>query len=593
MKIKYSIYLFVLFFISTKLNAQSLPQNRKTDWTIVGLKDTSTSNLVDIIFDDYGANNIGQQTNDSIFKYLVDSVGIENKRIVFSAGEYLFKNEIELTNNLVLKGQGADKTTLIFDLVENGHGIKIQGMYENDTSFFLYNGILETNFIVLDNTNNLVEGDWIQIFQNDSSFVTSDWALGTIGQIVQIQSIIQDTIYLNSNLRLEYALTKNPFILKLKPKQNIGIECLKIVRLDNTAPFQSSNIYFDKAVNCWVNGIESNFCTFSHIQARFSSNLHISNSFFQEAFEYGGNGRAYGVMLHLTTNECLVENNIFKHLRHAMILQAGANANVFSFNYSIEPERTEIPFDFAADMVLHGNYPYLNLFEQNIGQHISIDNSHGPNGPFNTFFRNRAELWGIYFTASNSPNQNLIGNEITNTTFPYANLNYTINGANQFQYANIDQGVVLPSANQILVDISYAYEQMPNFLNANQWAKLGTLDSFNIVSIPAKDRFLNEDLSKAYCVSYEDTIQNNINILNEKYSLVTIYPNPTADFLVINANTLRGEIRIFDLFGNLLLKKEWKESDSILYLKDFKSGLYILSFDFLNGEIINKKLIIH
>ncbi len=44
-----------------------------------------------------------------------------------------------------------------------------------------------------------------------------------------------------------------------------------------------------------------------------------------------GRLEAYGTMLHFTTGECLIENNIFEHLRHSTIVQAGANGNVFGY----------------------------------------------------------------------------------------------------------------------------------------------------------------------------------------------------------------------------------------------------------------------
>lgn len=101
-------------------------------------------------------------------------------------------------------------------------------------------------------------------------------------------------------------------------------------------------------------------------------------------------------MIQFTSNECLVQNNVFDYLRHAMILQAGANANVFAYNYSFNPFWTSTPSNSAGDMVLHGNYPYLNLFEQNQGENIIIDNSHGPNGPFNTFLEIAHPLMGSF-----------------------------------------------------------------------------------------------------------------------------------------------------------------------------------------------------
>ena len=168
------------------------------------------------------------------------------------------------------------------------------------------------------------------------------------GQVVRIKSILSHKLILDSPLRLDFHMTRSPYIVKIHPVKNVGIQCLKIHRMDNTAPEQSSNINFSYAVNCWVRDIESENCTFSHIQANHSSNLAISGSYFHHAFGYGGGGRAYGVMLQATTNECLVENNIFEHLRHSMIVQSGANANVFSFNYSLDPYWDSTPNDAAG-----------------------------------------------------------------------------------------------------------------------------------------------------------------------------------------------------------------------------------------------------
>jgi hypothetical protein len=95
----------------------------------------------------------------------------------------------------------------------------------------------------------------------------------------------------------------------------------------------------------------------------------------------GGGGKGYGIMVQNTSGDCLIENNIFRHLRHSMILQAGSNGNVFGYNYSIDPYWTEVslPSNAAGDIVLHGNYVYANLFEGNLGQQIVIDDSHGIN----------------------------------------------------------------------------------------------------------------------------------------------------------------------------------------------------------------------
>jgi hypothetical protein len=41
---------------------------------------------------------------------------------------------------------------------------------------------------------------------------------------------------------------------------------------------------------------------------------------------YGGGGKGYGISAEYTSGQCLIENNIFKHLSHSMLVQSGAKA---------------------------------------------------------------------------------------------------------------------------------------------------------------------------------------------------------------------------------------------------------------------------
>jgi len=184
-------------------------------------------------------------------------------------------------------------------------------------------------------------------------------------------------------------------------------------------------------------------------------------------------------MVETTSSECKIENNIFKHLRHSMILQAGANGNVFTYNYSTDPywETSYSPPNSAGDVVLHGNYPYRNLFEGNVVQNIVIDNSHGSNGPYNTFLRNRAALYGIFMSADNSPSQNFLGNEIPLATPPYGL--YLLQGVDHFEYGNNHRGVIIPSGTQQFDDSSYAFKSKPAFLLQSSWRGIGTPNAMN------------------------------------------------------------------------------------------------------------------
>lgn len=581
---RYWVIFFLNIFIAVASFSQTLPSNRSVNWSLAGLRDTSTSNFQLMNMNSIGAIGDGVTPNDSIINYAITISSSNGAYLIFSSGNFLFNNTINLDDNIILKGNGADSTIFTFDLGGSGHSIKISGTSTNDTSYLIQQGVKDSNFIEINNPSLFSSGDWIRIIQNDSDLITSSWAYGTIGQIVKIVSINNNQIYLDSPLRRDYNLSRAPYIKKINPIKNVGIECLKINRLDSTSPQQSSNIYFNYAVNSWVKGVESENCSYSHVGGRNSSNLYINKSYFHHGFGYGGGGRAYGVMLHSTANECLVEDNIFEHLRHSMIVQSGANGNVFSYNYSTDPYWDSSPNNSAGDMVLHGNYPYSNLFEQNICRNIVIDNSHGPNGEHNTFFRNRAEGYGVFFSANNSPNQNLIGNDISNTSFPYNLVNYTISGSGHFLYGNNNKGTIDPIGTSNLPDISYSYSQQPSFIPAGQWSGIGTPNSMNANDIPAYDRFISSSSLNASCSQMITSIKK-INEIN-----TIIYPNPTEGIININSKEFIYRVKVLDAFGNTIINQLVYNHKESVDLSDYSNGIYFIQI-FSKNDVITSKLI--
>jgi hypothetical protein len=198
--------------------------------------------------------------------------------------------------------------------------------------------------------------------------------------------------------------------------------------------------------------------------------------------------------------------------------------------------------------VLHGNFVYANLFEQNDVQNIVIDNSHGGNGPYNTFLRNRASLYGIFFSDNTSPSQNFIGNEIPNTGFPYSAVNYNILGNDQFVFGNNNKGTVAPAGTSNLQDTSYYYAEKPAFVQAYQWGRIGLPHAMNSAKVPATNRFEGNDIFAGAC-GKEDYYAG----LSEgvKYA---IYPNPVSATLWVRGAGQGDIFRIYDLQG-----RNWME----------------------------------
>lgn len=487
--VRYFTAFFLLAIITASAVAQVIPANRITDFTMVGYPGKiPVYPLVKNIIN-FGGTGNGTSTNDLALQQAISSLNNQQGIVYFPAGTYLFNKSILPGNGIVLKGEGAGNTTLLFNLAGSNDLIKIAGAATNIVANITSSIYKNSTSLPADNASLFEVNDYVKIFQNDAALVNDSWALESVGQIVQITNIEDNNIYFTSALRRNYLLKDAPKIRKLTMVTGVGIECLTIKRLDATA-LQTSNIYFLNAANCWVRGVESDNSNFAHVKISGSTHIEVSNNYFHSAFAYGVNGQGYGVTCEFTSGNCKIENNIFRQLRHAMLLQAGANGNAFSYNYSLQPFNTDtFPNNLSGDIVLHGNYPYQNLFEGNIVQNIIADVSHGINGPFNTFLRNRAELYGIFIVDGGGDSTNIVGNEITGKG--YLQGNYYLEGTGNFEYGNTKKDTLVPEGTTQLTEKSYLYSSTPAFWNtAAAWPSMGRPNLPGTNTIPAKQRYL-------------------------------------------------------------------------------------------------------
>ena len=494
------ILTFLLIVIVYCSYSQVIPSSRSTNWSLAGYAGiipvyTAVENITD-----HGGSGNGITLNDAALQNAITALNGQAGIIYFPAGAYLFNSPVMLRSGLVLKGEGSDYTKLQFNLAGSNDLVTIAGSTSASIANITSSVFKDQSSLDVDNPSLFQVNDYIKIYQNDAALVNDAWALESVGQVIHIENISGNTIYFTNPLRRNYLLADAPRIRRFTMITGSGIECLKIKRMDQTTtPLPKSNIYFSNAANCWVKGVESDSCNFAHIQIANSSNIEISNCYFHGAFGYAG-GEGYGISCEFTSGECLIANNIFKHLRHSMLLQSGANGNVFEHNYSIEPFKSESPpNDLSGDIVMHGNYPYLNLFEGNIVQNILVDASHSINGPYNTLFRNRAESYGLIISSGAGDSTNIIGNEITGTGPGKGN--YLMQGNGNLEYGNNKNNTIIPAGTVSLPDSSYFYNSIPVFWNiASIWPSVGIPNSLNTGSIPAKARY-NTGYDLSYCLA--------------------------------------------------------------------------------------------
>ncbi len=563
-----------------------IPDSIKFDWQNSGSTAMNTPvkkvNVTDIGF----ANN-GIIDNSTLLQNRINSHQSDTQLLLFfPAGSYKFSKTIYLKSNITLAGEGATKTKLIFDNSGTGNLFEISA--SQSSSFNSVKGTLKIHSKSILTDSELTPNTYYELLVDGSGLATSSWAMNSIAQLFKVDSIKTTTSFISSELKLNYDQLTNPRIRKIIPIQNVHFQFFKLERLDKTTG-QTNNFNFSYTTNCTVMGVESFKSNMSHLTFSKSYRNQVSDCYFHHAFDYGGGGKAYGVELSYSASNCLVENNIFDNLRHSVLLQSGANGNVISGNYSINPFWSEaiLPANSAGELVLHGNYPFANLFEGNQVGNIVVDNSHGFNGPGNVFYRNRAELWGIFMNADAGSSTHFLGNENTGNFNMFSGTGNTI-------LFNYTPGADTSAFKNSTLPKSFYTPSIPNWWPSQKpYPCIGLLRYKPFTHIPAKYRYSHDSLralnrsshvfianlkptlkkiNNQYSCELESKVQVNVvNLVLEKFDAsqtkwVPLTANLSNTFLfqseIIKENiVLTNEMVCFRWKANGIQNQEWT-SDS-------------------------------
>ncbi len=467
--------------------AEIIPPERRIDWT-PGIPNTFPYKPGIKL---YGAAGDGKKDDTAAFVItLKTGFPSEGGILHIPEGTYLIKETLLIDRGIILRGEGADKTHLIFDL--NGQAkncIEIvtykRGKWVNIISGFS-KGSKE---LVIQNASMFKPDGFAEIEQDNNPKImyTRDewnqpWAQDVVGQIFIVEGVEGNRIKLNKELYIDYKSELNPRIRTQGFVTYAGVENLHIKRLDAG---DGHTIEIKNAAYCIVKQVESEYTYRTHVHFETAYRCEIRENYFHHSHDYGGGGHGYGVDCGFHTTDCLIENNIFSHLRHSMMAQAGASGNVFAYNYSTEPTLNPGKNHTLCDISLHGHYANYNLFESNVVEDIDISDYWGPIGPGNTFLRNRVINKGIEVN-NHSHGQNIIGNEILN------NNNISIkNGINDtYMHGNLINNKIEwdTSISNHTIPVSYYLKEKPGFFREKNWPVLGS-DLRTPGKIPAWERY--------------------------------------------------------------------------------------------------------
>jgi len=394
-----------------------IPDNRRIDWD-PGVPGDIPDYPTGINAADYGAVGDGITDDTQAIQNAINACGAlaasaretdpsSGFAVYLPAGTYLTTRRLNINvSGVALRGDDPSLTKIQFHSTTSSTAII--GIFSTGGSYDQYIKNITSGYakgsiaIELENTEGVTLGSiWLIDQLNDGEIVThigsggpATWCsrengMRAMGQIVQITAVNGNTVSFDPPLYLEYDGGLNPQIMNFtrRPVFNSGIENLCLEQIGSNA---RNNITLETGAYNWVKNVESINSNEDHVSCLYNYRSEIRDSYFHHASSHMG-GHGYGVKLGLASTACLVENNIFYHLRHSLMTCWGAAGNVVAYNYSAYVFMRYEDYEWACSDLIgsHGAYPVMNLFESNCGQMIDNDYYWGTSG-YQVYFRNRS-----------------------------------------------------------------------------------------------------------------------------------------------------------------------------------------------------------
>jgi len=405
-----------------------LDPSRGIDWTQAGVVGGIPSGT----WTQCGAT-IAASASAATIQAAINACGT-NQYVQLGTGTFTLSTFLVMKSNMVLRGMGANQTTLTFGSGAFGGGCFLGGAticftldgstYNNSsdsapgasnaanwtagfsqgtTSITVGSvgsvGIKNGQYIYLDQANDTAPNSNLFICDIITTCAIEGGAPGrTIGGVNHSQlQIVKVTAGCPS-----LCTGTGPFTLTITPGlygvnwssgkspgawfpttalSNSGVENLTIDNetgmLDN-----GSTINFMNAFNCWVSGVTSIKGGRAHVWITDGAHITVQNSYFYQTQD--AQSQSYGIEEDVATDN-LVVNNIMQQVT-APLISGAQFGDTFAFNYMINHFQIGSANCMYPNMINHDTAEY-NLWEGNFAENVEGDVVHGTSG-LNTVFRN-------------------------------------------------------------------------------------------------------------------------------------------------------------------------------------------------------------
>jgi len=244
----------LLFAQSLYNNVGHIPINSQVDWFNAGLLSNNplvANNVFNVT--DYGATpNDGQNDYNAVLSAINAARNASGLSIIyFPSGTFNINSTIYLNANdhdIVFQGNGSTSTTLSFTVGKNNVCFSISGSVVGD-KVILNSGMSKgSNTISVSNSSNFSVGDWVHYFEYYFPIEEPNKWPKSVGQVTRVEAINSNTFTLLEKTSKSYSTQYGPYVEKINPVENIGIERLKIKRLDSSPSSNNSN---GSNINFW------------------------------------------------------------------------------------------------------------------------------------------------------------------------------------------------------------------------------------------------------------------------------------------------------------------------------------------------------
>jgi hypothetical protein len=575
--------LIFLFIACAFLSAEIIPPNRRIAWD-PGMPGGIPNLVVKANVMDYGAAADGSTDDAQAFRDAIAAV--TDGGVLVPAGNYMLRSRLGIGKSVVLRGQGPDRTHLTFELASDAYGIEIvtyqRGAWDTVQAGYTFG----STQLTVTNGSRFTAGGFAEILRdNDSAVMYTNplwdepWADNSIGQIVKVTAVAGNALTVDPPLRHTYSANLYPRIRSQGFVQNAGVEDMHI-QLNNAG--DPATIQIKNAAYCWVRNCHLENTVRTHVSFSTAFRCEVRYNYMHHAHDYGGGGHGYGVNAGGRTSDCLIEDNIFEHLRHSMLVQTGANGNVFGYNYSID-NYTDASWT-PCDISLHGHWPYMNLFEGNVVQEIDVSDYWGPCGPGNTFLRNRIETEG-FDVFDHSHGQNFVGNELPVDDVDIdATVNNTlVHGNHVFGSIQWDNTI-----SDHTVPVSYYHTSKPAFFGSIGWPVTGGDLVPDTGWIPAQVRYLGGSPFKAEAGMLRQPVT------------VECRPNPFHTAVVITVHhgpvgatrRVAPTLAMYDVHGRMVHRARVRQPGKYLWnVEHLPAGIYLLKCR-AGGRTVTRRVVL-